>query len=154
MIHDPILQGVVLLLIGFIAGGINAVAGGGSFISFPALATVFQLPLVRANATNAVALWPGSIAGAFAYKAQLAGRKSELLFLVLPTFFGSLLGAILLLKTDNKTFGFLVPWLIGTAAMAMFLQPLVKRFLAEEHELHPYLGWFVQFLVALNGSFF
>ncbi len=111
---------VLLATAALVAGILNAVAGGGSFFSFPALLGL-NLPPVNANATNAVALWPGQVLSMVAFRQELhANRK-----LVVPATFASVLGgiagAVTLLFTRQETFMRLVPWLLlfGTVLFAL-----------------------------------
>src|SRR5512143_2265176 len=105
---------------------LNSVAGGGSFIDFPALLFT-GMSAIPANATNTVALWPGTVASIFAYRRELANRKVWKLLgpLFVVTFFGSIAGALLLLKTPEKTFVRLIPWLLGTATLLFAFGPKV-----------------------------
>jgi uncharacterized membrane protein YfcA len=106
-----------LLFFAAVLGGmLNSVAGGGSFIAFPALLFT-GMSAIPANATNTVALWPGTVASIFAYRRELANRAVWKLLgpLFAVTFFGSIAGALLLLKTPEKTFVRLIPWLLGSA---------------------------------------
>lgn len=89
----------------------NAVAGGGSFVSFPALLFA-RVPAVVANATNTVALWPGLAASTIAYLKRLKAPLRVLVPLVLTSVAGGWAGALLLLKTPQRTFLHLVPWLL------------------------------------------
>lgn len=119
----------ILLLGGaaFIAGALNSVAGGGSFLTLPALALV-GVPLVSANATGTTALLPGYLAGAWAFRRELAQPMSpSLLRLTLLAVVGGAAGALLLLSTPNKTFGQIVPWLLLAATLLFALGPLLLR---------------------------
>ncbi len=102
-----------------IAGTLNALAGGGSFISFPAL-LFLGIPPVEANATNTVALWPGLAASAVAYLKRLNVPLRLLIPLLVTSVAGGWIGALLLLKTPQHTFLQLVPWLLlsGTLLFA------------------------------------
>lgn len=102
-----------------IAGTLNALAGGGSFISFPAL-LFLRVPAVPANATNTVALWPGLAASAAAYLKRLDVPRRLLVPLLVTSLVGGWAGALLLLKTPQRTFLHLVPWLLlsGTLLFA------------------------------------
>jgi hypothetical protein len=104
-----------LIVAAFLAGVLNAVAGGGSFLSFPALLGMGMLP-VQANATNTVALWPGQLTSIAAYRDDI--RKNYRL--ALPMGFAGLIGgaagAVVLLSTPQMTFLHLVPWLLLVAA--------------------------------------
>lgn len=152
---DEPLGFLILFFVGAIASGINAVAGGGSLISFPTLTVLFRIPELPANATNSVALWPGSLAGAFGFLNQIQRTKHHLKTLLLPTLLGALLGAELLIRTTQRTFELLVPLLILLAAVLLVLQPKVKK-LAQERASHVpvWVGIVMQFLVAIYGGYF
>jgi uncharacterized membrane protein YfcA len=108
---------LALLFLAAAAGGaLNAVAGGGSFIAFPALLFAGVAP-VTANATNTVALWPGGAASAVAYRKDLAGPRSTLVVLSAASLVGGIAGALLLLKTRESTFVALIPWLLLVATV-------------------------------------
>lgn len=95
-----------------VAGALNSIAGGGSFLSFPML-LFLGIPSVNANATNTVALWPGTIASTGAYRKALSAELlKRMLPLMLVTLAGSFVGAWLLLHTRQRTFDRLVPWLL------------------------------------------
>lgn len=102
-----------------IAGTLNAVAGGGSFVSFPVLLFT-GVPPVPANATNTVALWPGLAASTVAYLKRLSAPPRLLIPLLVTSVAGGWAGAVLLLKTPQHTFMHLVPWLLlgGTLLFA------------------------------------
>jgi uncharacterized protein len=110
---------VFLFAAATIAGTLNALAGGGSFISFPALLLV-RVPAVQANATNTVALWPGLAASTVAYLKRLDVPPRLLIPLLAASIAGGWAGALLLLKTPQHTFLHLVPWLLlaGTLLFA------------------------------------
>jgi uncharacterized protein len=112
-------QAIFLLFAAGIAGALNALAGGGSFISFPAL-LFLRIPAVLANATNTVALWPGLAASAVAYLKRLNAAPRVLVPLLVTSVAGGWAGALLLLKTPQHTFLRLVPWLLlgGTLLFA------------------------------------
>lgn len=110
---------LVLAASGLLAGSMNAMAGGGSFVSFPALIGV-GVPPVAANASSAVALYPGGVASAWVYR----GRAGPVAAVPLPllgtaTAIGGLLGAVLLLATPPAAFDRLVPWLLLAATLAL-----------------------------------
>jgi uncharacterized membrane protein YfcA len=105
-----------MLFLAALAGtAINSVAGGGSFIAFPALLFA-GVPPVSANATNSVALWPGSVASAFAYRRELRDVRREIVPLSIASFAGGVAGSVLLLKTEESAFVALIPWLMLFAA--------------------------------------
>lgn len=111
---------VLLLAAGFLAGAMNAVAGGGTFVALPALSLMGLAPTV-ANASTTVALFPGSLASAWAYRRDVrpldAAPSWALLVLSLV---GGLIGALLLLVTPQSAFRILIPWLllVATATLA------------------------------------
>ena len=112
-------EAIFLFFAAGIAGTLNAVAGGGSFISFPAL-LFLRVPPVQANATNTVALWPGLAASSVAYLKRLNVPARLLVPLLATSVAGGWAGALLLLKTPQHTFLHLVPWLLlgGTLLFA------------------------------------
>lgn len=154
------LDAVVITAAAIIAGAINSVAGGGTLISFPALVWIGRDPIL-ANATNAVALWPGSLAGAVGFRRELKSVQRWLLLLTIPSCAGAALGAVLLLRTPSQTFERIVPFLILGATILLGAQELITRrlgFLSRAHQ-HPTAGWvtgvFVfQFLVGVYGGYF
>jgi len=112
-------QAILLFFAAAIAGTLNAVAGGGSFVSFPVLLFT-RVPAVPANATNTVALWPGLAASTIAYLKRLNAPRRLLLPLLVTSVAGGWVGAVLLLRTPQHTFMNLVPWLLlsGTLLFA------------------------------------
>lgn len=116
-----------------IAGALNSIAGGGSFLSFPLL-LFLGVPSVQANATNTVALWPGTLASTGAYRKSLS---SELLRRILPlalsTLIGSLIGAWLLLHTHQRTFDKLVPWLLLSGTLLFSARSTVTKWVSGSH---------------------
>src|ERR1044071_3684747 len=96
-------QDTVIFVAAFLAGTVNAVAGGGTLISYPSLIWAGRDPII-ANATSTVALWPGSLSSMFGYRKELEGTRQWLLLLTLPSLIGGGLGAVLLLLTPSKTF--------------------------------------------------
>jgi uncharacterized membrane protein YfcA len=164
--------GEMALLFGaaFLGGAVNAVAGGGTLLTFPALLWARQLEIV-ANATSTVALWPGALSSFWGYRAELQSRWSELVLLALPSFVGGVLGAVLLVRTDNAVFAAIVPWLILLATLLFLAQrPLAEwqrrravrwngDALAASQQTTPSPGrWAAvlgfQFLVGVYGGYF
>src|SRR5579863_4144851 len=112
-------QALFLFVAAGVAVSLKKLAGGGSFISFPAL-LILRVPPVQANATNTVALWPGLAASAIAYIKRLDAPLRLLIPLLVTSVAGGWAGALLLLKTPQQTFLHFVPWLIlsGTLLFA------------------------------------
>lgn len=104
-----------LTVAAFIAGVLNAVAGGGSFLLFPAMLGMKMLP-IQANASNTVALWPGQLTSITAYRQEIRRNLRLALPMALAGFIGGTCGAIVLLITPQRTFLRLVPWLLLLAA--------------------------------------
>jgi uncharacterized membrane protein YfcA len=124
----------LLAAAGVAAGVVNAVAGGGSLISFPALLYV-GYPTVTANVTNTVALWPGYIGGAVGYRAELSGQRGRVIAFSVTSVVGAILGCLLLLVTPEDVFGALVPILIAVASLLLAVQPWVKKRLSASDRL-------------------
>ena len=103
-----------LVAASFLAGVMNAMAGGGSFISFPAMLGV-GVPPIQANATNTVALWPGQLTSLAALREDL--RRDLLPVIILASLTGGVGGAVILLNTRQVTFMHLIPWLLLTGAV-------------------------------------
>src|SRR5512140_1224741 len=100
------LNGIDYLLVGLAAvaaGVVNALAGGGTLITFPML-TAVGVPAVQANVTNTVALCPGYLGATFAQREEMRGRKRRMWILLPASVAGGLIGGILLLHTGEKTF--------------------------------------------------
>lgn len=95
----------------FCAGAMNSVAGGGTFLSFPALLAA-GVPPVAANASNSVALWPASLSGAWAYRRELSRYKRYLIPMGIVSLIGGVCGGLLLLATKDAMFSKLIPWLL------------------------------------------
>ena len=107
----------ILVAAGLLAGAMNAIAGGGSFVTFPIL-VLLGLPSIAANATSTVALFPGTIASTWAYRDGLTGVAGVSLKVLLPiSVAGGLIGALLLLLAPDVTFDAVVPWLLLLATL-------------------------------------
>jgi uncharacterized membrane protein YfcA len=112
-------QGIFLFFAGILGGALNAVAGGGSFISFPALLFT-SVPPIPANATNTLALWAGVTASGGAYRNRLDVPRRVMVPLIATSLLGGVAGAALLLKTPAHTFMRILPWLM-LGATVLFL---------------------------------
>ncbi|MER6575494.1 sulfite exporter TauE/SafE family protein [Nonomuraea sp. NPDC001023] len=111
------------------AGGINAVVGSGSLITFPTLLAV-GLPPVTANVSNNIGLVPGGVTGVLGYRAELKGQRGRLLRLASASALGSLIGGLLLLNLPERTFTAVVTVLIGLSCVLVLAQPRISRLLA------------------------
>ena len=150
----------LIAIAGFVAGAINSIAGGGTLLSFPALMWVGRSAVI-ANATNTVAIWPGSLAGVFGFRHDLKRVRPWLFWLMIPSLAGGIAGAVLLLHTREKTFSRIVPFLILGATLLLAAQEMISRLLNLIAKAHakPTAGWVVfvvvfQLLVALYGGYF
>lgn len=123
-----LLHALLLWLAAFVGGMLNSIAGGGTLVSFPALLWHGVAP-IEANATNALALWPGSLTSAWGYRAEIRSGGRRYLILILPSLVGALLGAVLLRKTPAPLFARLVPFLILFATLLFALQGPLQRWL-------------------------
>ena len=120
------MQLALLALAGLVAGAVNAVAGGGSLLLFPALLAV-GLPPLDANVTNSVAQWPSYLGAATGQRRDLAGQGPRLRRVVPVAAVGALVGALLLLVAPEGVFDALVPALVIGASLLMAAQPWLKR---------------------------
>lgn len=149
-----------LIFSGMAAGAINAVAGGGTLVTFPTL-LAFGTPAIVANATSTLALVFGTAGGVFGYRQHLASIKTWLWRFVPVSLIGGGFGSWLLTCTDEKTFSRLVPFLILFATIVFLAQGAFRKFagldaLGEIHaKHHAVLGAiFFQFAVAVYGGYF
>jgi uncharacterized membrane protein YfcA len=155
-------QAIGLLVAAGIAGALNALAGGGSFISFPALLFT-GIPPVEANATNTVALWPGLVASAMAYLKRLNAPLRVLAPLMLTSVLGGWAGALLLLKTPQHTFMRLVPWLLLAGTLLFAFGNSLRGLVGESAVVDDLrdisvkaivIGSITELLVAIYGGYF
>jgi hypothetical protein len=139
------------------AGAVNALAGGGTLITFPTL-TALGLPAVAANVTNTIALAPGHLGATLAQKRDLAGQRARVRRLVPAALLGGLVGGLLLLYTSERLFRHLVPWLILVASALLAVQEPVRRWLlrrlARERGAHEALAVLPVFAASIYGGYF
>lgn len=145
---------LLLILAALGAGLMNAVAGGGSFLTFPAL--VFTgVPSIVANATSTVALFPGALASAWAYRDNVkALEKIPLKPAVAVSIAGGVVGALLLLFTSQKTFDLIIPWLLLGATIVFALGPKVMSRLKRRSWMGAKTLIALQFFVGIYGGYF
>lgn len=117
---DPI-RLVLVVLAAALGGAINAIAGGGTLVTFPALVGL-GVPAIVANATSTVALWPGALGSMWGYRGELAGVRSWATRFAIPSLVGGLVGALLLLRTPADRFDAIVPWLVIGATLLFLIQ--------------------------------
>ena len=141
---------------GLVAGGVNAVAGGGSLLLFPALVAAGYGTLA-ANVTNSVALWPGYVGGVAGFRDELGGERRRLTTLSLITVVGTVVGCVLLLSTPEGAFDIVVPFLVLLASLMLAVQPRVSRMVGALRDgrhpskkvLYPAIG-----LASVYGGYF
>jgi uncharacterized protein len=157
-VHFSLHHAITLFFAALLVGALNAVAGGGSFIAFPALLFT-GVPAVPANATNTVALWTGLTFSGGAFRHHLKVRRSVLWPLVIVSLAGGVVGAILLLRTPGQTFLRILPWLMLFAVLLFIFGPKLTR-IRDEQVLHEpsanaiLAASFFQLLVAVYGGYF
>ncbi len=146
----------LLAVSGFLAGMVNAIAGGGTFLTFGAL-TLVGIPPISANATSSITQFPGYVTSTLAYWSDLRRMwRSALLFGVMSAL-GSGVGALVLLALSNPSFRAMVPWLL-LAATALFaagpwLKPKGKAVTGDGAKASPF-ALLLQFLTSIYGGFF
>jgi hypothetical protein len=156
---------ILLFLAAAVGGALNAVAGGGSFLTLPALIVAGVSPVV-ANATSTLALWPASLSSTFAYRRELRSSRQWLIALGVTSVVGGLAGAVLLVRTSDDAFLRLLPWLMLVAAATFTfgskLRPQPKGGAPPSHPFEHGAVWrpallgvvFAQFLIATYGGYF
>ena len=132
----------------------NALAGGGSFVSLPAL--IFAgVPSVQANASSTVALFPGGVVSAWAYRDGLGPFGSaSLRALLVTTLLGGAVGAILLLSTPSIAFDLVLPWLLLLATVALGFGPQFSSWLQRHYRVTPGIVLISQFFLGVYGGYF
>ncbi len=155
----PLFNYIFAALAAIAAGMINALAGGGTLITFPVLMAI-GLPAVSANVTNTFALCPGYLGGTLAQSKDMQGQKTRLWVVIPAGILGGLAGGILLLKTSEKLFTYLVPFLILLASVLLAIQNplragLTQRLKQEKIGNTPeYWTFLPVFLGAIYGGYF
>jgi uncharacterized membrane protein YfcA len=149
---------LTLLTAAALAGAVNALAGGGSLITFPTLVWL-GMPSITANATNTVAIWPGSLGSMWGYRRELWTTDRRMYLLVVPSFVGGLIGAVLLQLTPTTVFDRLVPLLVLFATCLFMAQEPIQRWMG--HHPHAERGprWLwaaasFQLIVGIYGGYF
>ncbi len=147
-------NGILLAAAAAVAGAVNAVAGGGTLLTFPTLLVV-GLPPVVANATNTVALFPGQLASSWAYRGHIGDERRRAVSLSVPSLLGGAAGSAMLLALPQSYFEAAVPWLIVFACVVLALQGQLKLLLSRVRGAnHPAALWIVQLLISIYGGYF
>ena len=143
-----------LLGAGLLAGAINAVAGGGTFISMPVLIYA-GLPSVPANASSTVALFPGSLASIYAYRQDFKGYEHiSLKALIVISITGGCIGALLLIFTPSENFDKIIPWLVLIGAIAFIFGRQISRLLQSRFKINRTMLIIAQFILGIYGGYF
>jgi uncharacterized membrane protein YfcA len=154
-----LLHELLILLAALVAGFINAIAGGGTLVSFPALLAV-GIPPVVANVTNTIALVPGTIGGMWSQRKDFRSQYKRLLRLLPVSVTGGIVGGLLLLNTGESAFRSLVPFLILAATLLLGFQVQIKNWvisrIGHAHTEHhnPLVMLSLVFLAAIYGGYF
>ena len=144
---------LILAVAAFFAGMLNTVAGGGTFLTFPALVYA-GVPVVAANATSAVAVFPGYLAGALGFRGEIASfERRSLLKIVAATALGGLVGSLLLLVSSNEAFAVVVPFLLVVATLAFAFGSQLQDW-ARRHRMGKPEGPVGTVLVSIYGGYF
>ena len=148
---EPIL---LVFIAGITAGAMNALAGGGSFVSLPALIAA-GIPPVLANTSSTVALFPGGVASAWAYRAGLRPVGAvPVRSLLAATLCGGMAGALLLLQTSSAAFTFVLPWLLLVALVALAFGRRAGEALRRHWQIRAHAVLAVQFALGIYGGYF
>lgn len=151
---SPMHELPLLLLAGLVGGAMNSLAGGGSFVTLPALIAA-GVPSVHANASSTVAMYPGGLAGTWAWREGLEPvRGVSLRLLALVTAAGGLLGALLLLWTPSSAFDVMIPWLLLFATLLLAFGNDVGAFLRRHVAIGTTAMLAIQFVLGVYGGYF
>lgn len=141
-----------MLFGGLLGGGINAIAGGGSLVVFPALLATGMSPL-QANVTNSVAQWPGYLGGVIGFRPELTDQTHRLRQVGVAAVIGSALGCALLLMLPSSAFDAVVPVLVLLAAVMLYFQPRLKRYAAARQAAKAGPEWELPLAVGLGAVY-
>ncbi len=148
-----IITACLLFVAGFLSGAVNAVAGGGTFLTFGAM-TLAGLPPIVANATSSIVQFPGYVTSALAYRSEIRKDFREAAILSIISLIGGLAGALILLSLSNPSFRAMVPWLLIAATAIFALGPLLRPNPKEGGTPVGMAGLIGQFVTAIYGGFF
>ena len=144
---------IMLFLAGFLSSAVNAVAGGGTFLTFGAM-TLAGLPPIVANATSSIVQFPGYVTSALAYRREIIADRREAVVLGILSLIGGLAGALILLSLSNPSFRAMVPWLLIAATAIFAAGPLLRPASSKDGAPVTPLGLVGQFVTAIYGGFF
>ncbi len=152
--HHPVIAFILLTAAAFVAGVINALAGGGSLVTFPALLFAGLNP-IDANGSSVVALMPGTFSGAWGYRHNISSvTEVSVMGFVVVSLIGGLLGALLLLWTPTAIFAGLVPWLTLFATIVFAVGNFAPLEMIQRINIGPRGALAVHFVISLYGGYF
>ena len=159
--HIPFSDVALLIVAGLLGGVMNAVAGGGTFLTFPALVFI-GIPSVAANQTSTIAVFPGQCASFWAYRKILAAQTRTVVVLGVTSLLGGAFGAVILLNTSTPAFDLLVPWLLlGATLLFAFGNSLRRRLGLRLVHTSGKIGWgalkkaaVLQLIIGIYGGFY
>ena len=144
---------VFLFLAGFLSGAVNAIAGGGTFLTFGAM-TLGGIPPISANATSSIVQFPGYVTSTLAYWDEISSRWRSALALAVVSVIGAIGGSLLLLSLDNPSFRAIVPWLLAAATAVFAAGPWLKPKASAERPANSLPSVAAQLPTAIYGGFF
>jgi len=154
MVVSNVYTDIFLLAAGLFAGAINAVAGGGTFISMPVLIYA-GLPSVPANASSTVALFPGSLASIYAFRKDFEGFDNiPLKYLIALSLTGGCIGALLLVFTPSNSFDKIIPWLVLVGGFTFIFGKQLSRVLQSRITISRPVMLVTQFILGIYGGYF
>jgi uncharacterized protein len=152
-----VLEALLVVGVGFLAGAINTIVGSGSLITFPTLLAIGFSPVV-ANVSNTVGITFGTLSGVVGYRRELGGQRRRVILLGIASLIGGITGGILLLTLPSSVFDDIVPVLILLAVALVIVQPRLSRFVAERRSRVVEHGgfelWIGIFLTGIYGGYF
>ena len=144
---------LLLFVAAFLAGAVNAIAGGGTFLTFGAL-TVIGMPPITANATSSITQFPGYVTSTLAYRDEIARSWRSAIALSVVSIIGAVGGSLLLLSLDNPSFRAVVPWLLAAATAIFAAGPWLKPRASIERPVNTPASIVAQFFTSIYGGFF
>ena len=152
-----VLEALLVVGVGFLAGTINTIVGSGSLITFPTLLAIGYSPVV-ANVSNTIGISFGSLSGAVGYRRELGGQRRRVILLGSASLIGGITGGVLLLTLPSSVFDDVVPVLILLAVALVIVQPRLSRFVTERRSRVVEHGgfelWIGIFLTGIYGGYF
>jgi len=149
-------KAIALIAAGIVAGVFNAIAGGGTLITFPTLLAI-GVPSLTANITSSVGIVPTYFGSVIGSREEVLTQLPRVKQLLIVTFLGGALGSVLLLTTPAASFRAIVPWLVAFATVLFIAQPYLILRLAHLHDSHPTRKVLLQlgtFIVSIYGGYF